>query len=60
MVRNPPRRLIEDQDLWVLQDGSRNRDALALAARHGHAALAKHGVVACGMDGEMEKEKRIK
>ncbi len=32
--------LVEEQDRRVLQDGARDRDALALAARERHAALA--------------------
>src|SRR4029077_12862327 len=39
------RRLVQDQDAWVRQDGARDRDALALPARQAHAALADHRVV---------------
>ena len=34
-------RLVEQQDRRVAQDGAGERDALALAARQGHAALAE-------------------
>ena len=39
-------RLVEQQDRRVLQDGARNRDALALAAGELVAALADRGIVA--------------
>src|SRR5207247_8154055 len=38
-------RLVEDEDRSVPDRGSGNRDPLALAAGHGHAALADHGGV---------------
>ena len=40
------RRLVEHEDRRVLQDHARERDALPLAARELHAALADVGVVA--------------
>ena len=39
------RGLVEDHQRRVLQEGARDRDALLLAARKLHAALADHGVV---------------
>ena len=39
-------RLVEQQDGGIAQDGPSQRDALALAARQGDAALADAGVVA--------------
>ena len=39
-------RLVEQQDRRVAQDGAGDRDALALAARQRHAALADLAVVA--------------
>ena len=42
------RGLVEDQDPRVLEDGARDRDALALAAGETLAALADEGVVASG------------
>ena len=39
-------RLVEDQDRRVADDGAGDADALPLAARQRHAALADHGVVA--------------
>ena len=41
--------LIEDEDRRVLQDGARDGDALALAARQRGAALADHEVIAAGL-----------
>src|SRR5439155_773757 len=41
-------RLVEDQNGRVLQQGARNRNALALAAGERRPALADHGVVAVG------------
>src|SRR5439155_9692198 len=40
------RRLVEDQDLRVGENRARDRDALPLAAREAHAALADARVVA--------------
>ena len=40
------RRFVEDQDARVGEDRARDRDALALAARQPHAALADDRVVA--------------
>src|SRR6266480_490179 len=39
-------RLVEDQDLGPLQEGARDRDALALAAGEAHAVLADDRLVA--------------
>ena len=39
-------RVIKDQDTRIGQEGTRDRQALALAAREGHAALAYDGLVA--------------
>ena len=39
-------RLVEDQDARIVQQGARDGDPLALAARQRVAALADHGVVA--------------
>jgi hypothetical protein len=44
--------LVQESDLGVEQDGARNRDALALAARQARAALAHDGVVAFGQVGD--------
>ena len=41
-------RLVEQQQRRVLQDRAGDRDALALAARQAHAALAEEGAVALG------------
>jgi hypothetical protein len=41
-------RLVEDQDRRVLQEGARDRDALALAAAQTGAALADRRVEAVG------------
>ena len=41
-------RLVEQQQRRVLQHRARDRDALALAARQAHAALAEEGLVALG------------
>ena len=37
-------RVVEDQDPRLRDQGARQRDALALAARHGEAAVADHAV----------------
>src|SRR5690606_2376398 len=42
------RRLVEQQDRRVLEERAGDRDALALAAREPHAALAEERVVALG------------
>src|SRR5207302_9224073 len=39
---------IEDRGPWILGDRRRDRGALLLSAREGHAALADHRVVARG------------
>src|SRR5581483_9285489 len=41
-------RVVEDEDARIDRERSRDRDALALAARQGDPALADHGVVALG------------
>src|SRR5208337_4781333 len=45
-------RLVEQQDWRVFQDGARDGDALALAARKSHAALAEFRVVAFRQAGD--------
>ena len=42
------RRLVEEQQRRVLEDGAGDRDALPLSARQAHAALAQEGAVALG------------
>ena len=42
------RRLVEDENRGILQEGTRERDALALTAREAHTALTDLGVVALG------------
>ena len=37
-------RFVGDEDHWVLDDGTRNRDSLALAAGKGGSFVANHGV----------------
>jgi hypothetical protein len=44
------RRLVEDQDRRILEQGPRDRDALLLAARQLQSALADFGVVTVGQD----------
>ena len=44
--------LVQHQDRRVLEDGAGDGDALALAAREAHAALAHHGVVAFRQSGD--------
>ena len=39
-------RFVQDQDAWIAQHGARDRDALPLAAREPHAAIADRRVVA--------------
>ena len=45
-------RFVEQQQRRVLQHRPRDRDALALAARQAHAALAEEGLVALGQGGD--------
>ena len=42
------RRLVEDDDRRVLQDGTRNGNALALTARKARATVSDHSIVALG------------
>src|SRR5947199_1203630 len=41
-------RVVEDQNAWIADNGSRNRGALLLSAGESDAALADHGFVGCG------------
>ena len=50
------RRFVQDQDRRVLQQHARDGDALALAARQLHAALADMGVVALAALAVLEAE----
>ncbi len=54
------RRLVEQQDRRVLEDGPGERQALALAARQPQAAVADHGVVALRLgDDELVRGGRL-
>ena len=54
-------RLVEKQDRRVAQDGTGDRDALALTARQHHAALAELRVVALGQPAnELVGERRLR
>src|SRR5689334_14389753 len=42
------RRFVEQEDRWIGEKGSRDRDTLALSSRQLHATLADDGLIAVG------------